>query len=107
MPQDNRLLILFLTILPRPPTSLAATFRTILLITKQVKSIHRPILITLPNLKLLRIVRKSAQKIIPVVQMIGIVMVRIKPGQIREFATLVQSAVVRGSFCFGGADVGA
>jgi hypothetical protein len=34
-------------------------------------------------------------------------MVRIKPGQIREFATLVQSAVVRGSFCFGGADVGA
>ena len=94
MPKNNRLLF-FLPMLPRLPTSLASTLGAfLLLIAEQVESMNRPVLITLPNLKLLRIVRESTDKIVPVVKVIGVVMVRIKPGQIRQVATLVQSVVV-------------
>jgi len=82
MPKNNRLL-LFFPMLPRRTMPLAWTFWTfgpfLLLVTKKVESMNGPILITLPNLKLLRILRESTDKIIPVIKMVGIVMVRVKP----------------------------
>lgn len=104
VPQNDRLINLFLAMGSRPTMSLTSTLGTLLVITKQVEGIHRSILITLPDLKLFRIIRKGAYEIVPVVKMIGVVVIRIIPGQVREFATLVQSAVVRGSFRVGRAD---
>jgi hypothetical protein len=79
MPQNDRFLVLLLSMLATPtPTmtlSFPITLRTLLFIAKQVKCIHGSILITFPNLELLRVVRESTDKIIPVIEVIGIVVI--------------------------------
>lgn len=69
-----------------------------LLAAKQMICIDCAILITLSNLKLLRIRRKRIHKIIPELQMVCIRMVRIEPRKIRQLATLVQQSCIR--WCF-------